>query len=234
MAISTILVEGRTITCYLDDGYINATQLCYAGNKLYYDWKRRRISEEFLEELSDDTSIPIYEQDQDQYMQITTLIKCIDNGPTNKSTWVHPRVAINIAQWISVKFDVKITSWIQTEIIPKVICNVPKQLPPCEPKSMTEVYCLLKIRYNKYYCIRAQRKSINMLIKKYNTTNNVTLQLVKEWDCIPNAIMLHHLIKEELSVKCTYITVNRNYIILLPTCTEDSLLRRIDKLYKTL
>jgi hypothetical protein len=30
----------------------------------------------------------------------------------NKHTWVHPYVAINIAQWISPIFDVKVSSWV--------------------------------------------------------------------------------------------------------------------------
>jgi len=29
-----------------------------------------------------------------------------------KKTWVHPQVAINIAQWISPRFDVKVSGWI--------------------------------------------------------------------------------------------------------------------------
>jgi hypothetical protein len=34
------------------------------------------------------------------------------NGSTDRATWVHPRVAINIAQWISPKFDVKVSAWV--------------------------------------------------------------------------------------------------------------------------
>jgi hypothetical protein len=29
-----------------------------------------------------------------------------------RSTWVHPQVAINIAQWISPQFDVKVSGWV--------------------------------------------------------------------------------------------------------------------------
>ena len=30
----------------------------------------------------------------------------------NRKTWVHPQVAINIAQWISPEFDVQVSKWI--------------------------------------------------------------------------------------------------------------------------
>ena len=29
-----------------------------------------------------------------------------------RKTWVHPQVAINIAQWISPEFDVQVSKWI--------------------------------------------------------------------------------------------------------------------------
>ena len=33
-------------------------------------------------------------------------------GNGERHTWVHPQVAINIAQWISPQFDVKVSAWI--------------------------------------------------------------------------------------------------------------------------
>ena len=33
-------------------------------------------------------------------------------GNGERHTWVHPQVAINIAQWISPEFDVKVSAWI--------------------------------------------------------------------------------------------------------------------------
>ena len=39
---------------------------------------------------------------------IDHLIKYDNNTIINNHTWVHPQVAINIAQWISPEFDVKV------------------------------------------------------------------------------------------------------------------------------
>jgi hypothetical protein len=330
-AEGSIQFNGKPIACRLEDGYINATQLCYAGDKLFHDWSRRVKAEEFLNELSNELKMPIYEVLRG--FPLSTLIKYIDNGPLDRATWVHPRVAINIAQWISAKFDVKVSSWIHellvcgnvkygneradvtimheqmkqlentiatrdgtivekdtkidylTQLITElgydmkgikleltstkdILIDTKQELTStkdilientktledtrhelrstknlvediverCVPRTIhanqIEVYCLLKIRDNHYYCIRAQRKSINPSIKKYNTNNNVILQLVKEWNCAPNAIMLHNLVKDLLCIKRSHINVNRNDLELLPTCTEASLLRKIDRIYK--
>ena len=41
------------------------------------------------------------------------LIQSVTGGKNeNRKTWVHPQVAINIAQWISPEFDVKVSKWI--------------------------------------------------------------------------------------------------------------------------
>ncbi len=85
-----------------EDGYINATQLCQAGCKMLIHWKENKKSQEFLLELSGSIGIPI-----------DLLIKVISDGPNEfRATWVHPKVAINIAQWISPKFAVQVSEWI--------------------------------------------------------------------------------------------------------------------------
>ena len=81
------------------DGYINATQICKAGNKLYGHWYENKKTIEFLQTLSKNIGIPIL-----------NLIDC--NKGRNQETWVHPKVAINIAQWVSVEFSIKVTDWV--------------------------------------------------------------------------------------------------------------------------
>jgi hypothetical protein len=38
-------------------------------------------------------------------------------GNGERRAWVHPQVAINIAQWISPEFDVKVSAWIYELIL---------------------------------------------------------------------------------------------------------------------
>jgi hypothetical protein len=97
-----ISLNGVIIMSRKEDGFINATALCKAGSKKFNDWSRLEKSKSFIEILSTSAGIPAY-----------PLINIIENGVNEKrGTWVHPRVAINIAQWISPKFDVQVSGWV--------------------------------------------------------------------------------------------------------------------------
>ena len=97
-----ITMCGITVISRKEDNYINATQLCKAGDKLFNNWRRNQKTEGFLTELSTSTRI-----------RVDMLIQVILDVPNEfRGTWVHPRVAINIAQWISPEFDVKVSGWI--------------------------------------------------------------------------------------------------------------------------
>jgi len=85
-----------------DDGYINITNLCKAGNKEFKHWNSLEKTKPYLKELSRSVGIPT-----------DLLIQSVTGGKNeDRKTWVHPYVAINIAQWISPQFDVKVSSWI--------------------------------------------------------------------------------------------------------------------------
>jgi hypothetical protein len=84
-----------------EDNYVNVTNLCKAGDKKFNDWKRIDRTKVFLKTLSMQTGIPA-----------SALISIEQTSSTDKATWVHPQVAINIAQWISPEFDVKVSAWI--------------------------------------------------------------------------------------------------------------------------
>ena len=102
---ASLQIEGISIICRASDGYINATQLCKAANnksKTWYEWQRTASNTEFLNELSRSQGIPC-----------DVLVKSNITGPNEtRGTWVHPQIAINIAQWISPAFDVKVSKWI--------------------------------------------------------------------------------------------------------------------------
>jgi KilA-N domain len=55
-----------------------------------------------LIELSSDIGIPI-----------SDLVQSIKGGiPSLQGTWVHPQIAIHLAQWLSAKFAVQVSKWI--------------------------------------------------------------------------------------------------------------------------
>lgn len=102
LALITREVDKNPIEQRLMDGYINATALCKACGKNFADYKRLKATSEFLSELSSDMGIPI-----------SALIQTISGGtPQFQGTWVHPQVAINLAQWASPKFSVLVSKWV--------------------------------------------------------------------------------------------------------------------------
>jgi hypothetical protein len=93
------------------DGYLNATAMCKATGKRLNDYRRLNCTKEFLTKLSDFITknpvagYPVTEQNQ-------RLIQIVQGGsPKEQGTWVHPYVAINLAQWCSPDFAVMVTNW---------------------------------------------------------------------------------------------------------------------------
>ena len=95
------LGQGYTIEHREEDGFINVTNLCKAGKKLFKNWFRLDKTKAFLQVLS------LY-----VHIIIDELIKYNTGSNHERATWVHPQVAINIAQWISPTFNVKVSGWV--------------------------------------------------------------------------------------------------------------------------
>ena len=93
--------QGYTIEHREEDGYINVTNLCKAGGKQFKAWNRLEKTKAFLRVLSNEVLI-----------STSLLIKYKTGYGSDQGTWVHPQVAINIAQWISPSFDVKVSGWV--------------------------------------------------------------------------------------------------------------------------
>lgn len=95
-------VEGNLIQQRAADGYINATAMCKAAGKLFGHYYEARSSREFLNELAADTRLPV-----------SDLVQAIKGGnPLYQGTWVHPQVALHLAQWLSPKFAVQVAKWV--------------------------------------------------------------------------------------------------------------------------
>lgn len=94
--------EGSVIYQRPADGYINATAMCQAADKLWGNYRQLTSTQAFLDELASDIGIPISE-----------LVISIKGGdPRLQGTWVHPQLAIHLAQWCSPKFAVQVTQWV--------------------------------------------------------------------------------------------------------------------------
>lgn len=96
------LADNEVVTQRVTDGYFNATAMCRATGKKIHDYGRLSATTAFLNELSSETGIPA-----------SGLVQSIKGGdPHLQGTWVHPQVAINLAQWLSPKFAVLVSKWV--------------------------------------------------------------------------------------------------------------------------
>lgn len=92
----------------VSDNYMDATAMCQATGKRFNDYTRLQTTQDFLAELEADAGIPA-----------TGLIQIVRGGtPDKQGTWVHPFVAVNLAQWCSPRFAVFVSRlfihWLRT------------------------------------------------------------------------------------------------------------------------
>ncbi|EBA12386.1 KilA-N domain-containing protein [Roseobacter sp. CCS2] len=95
-------VQGSPVQQRATDGYINATAMCRIAGKMWGHYRENAGNKAFLLALESDIGIPISE-----------LVKSVKGGdPRVQGTWVHPQVAIHLAQWLSPEFAVKVSKWV--------------------------------------------------------------------------------------------------------------------------
>ena len=83
------------------DGYADATAMCQANGRLYADYQRLDRTTAYLQALAASLGIPA------EQLVITTT-----TGPNHlRGTWVHPRLAVDLARWLSPQFAVWMDGW---------------------------------------------------------------------------------------------------------------------------
>ncbi len=98
--------ENGIVAQRITDGYINATAMCKAAGKEWRRYFELSTTKAFIQELSTDAGL-----------NGTVLIKQVGlleagGNPKIQGTWVHPQIAIHLAQWLSPKFAVLVTQWV--------------------------------------------------------------------------------------------------------------------------
>lgn len=83
------------------DGYVNATAMCKANGKHLPHYMANDRTGQYLQALSGSVGIP------------TDLLKqTITTGLNHlRGTWIHPRLAVDLARWISPAFAVWMDGW---------------------------------------------------------------------------------------------------------------------------
>jgi hypothetical protein len=108
LTLNNIIIESRNT-----DNYINATQLCQAGNKKFNNWFRMDSTKLLIKELEKEI-----ETTDDALKRASSSLPIIEinKGSKDKNdqfTWIHPDLAIQLAQWISPSFALQVSKWIR-------------------------------------------------------------------------------------------------------------------------
>lgn len=116
-------VNGISINQRLSDGYINAVEICDACDKDFSEYTQIRFTKRFLNELSRELEMPV-----------SKLVQEISEN----EIWIHPQVAINLANWGSTKLAVLIPIWVLEWMLNKKVSEEPKE--ESTPKSKFSDY----------------------------------------------------------------------------------------------
>ena len=93
--------NGHPIQRRQADGYVNATSMCRAGGRRWNHYVTNDRTTDYLQALSGSAGIPA-----------DLLVASIGTGPNHlRGTWIHPRLAVDLARWISPQFAVWMDGW---------------------------------------------------------------------------------------------------------------------------
>lgn len=104
------------------DGYVDATRLCQSVGKRVNNYLRTQRTKEFLDALARSTHI-----------RADLLVETVETGTNaDRGTWVHPRVATNLAQWLSPEFEVAVSDLVLRHLTGRAERVVRYELPPAD------------------------------------------------------------------------------------------------------
>lgn len=131
--------HGTAIQRRQSDGFVNATAMCKAGGRLFADYARLARTQEYMAALADVVGEkPCSAAVAGNPITASGLIHTIQGGtPSLQGTWIHPRLAIDLARWISPPFAVFMDGWFLDSLQP-ALPPQPTQSLPINPEDLTE------------------------------------------------------------------------------------------------
>jgi hypothetical protein len=143
-------INEMIVTARPEDGFINATLLCKAGNKRFNDWCRLDSTKELLSSLNEDQILTTSQ----------TAVKFMDvKEGRYGGSWIHPDLAIQLAQWISPKIAFQVSRWIRELIYTGKDLN--KQKTEVELLKLQQAYSNKLIENKKLkqkVCLKQERE----------------------------------------------------------------------------
>lgn len=170
-----LLEDGSEFTIPLrEDGYIYATGLCKVAKKKMYHWIRlketQNLKNNLDEKLKADNHIRMSGNDTKDDDVIRTSLEIYKGGNDKYSqgTWIHPDLAINLAQWCSVTFALQVGKWMKELIFTgKVEIGEEKS----ENDIINELRLKLKEAENKVQEAEKKVEASENLVKAYDSNH---------------------------------------------------------------
>ena len=109
------------------DGYLNATAMCKTHKKKVADWLRLESTLELVVALAEDLNTESFVNKAELLKggesRLSKLVRISDfsdlvfvkkGSPENGGgTWLHPDLAVQLAQWCSPKFAIQVSRWVR-------------------------------------------------------------------------------------------------------------------------
>jgi hypothetical protein len=97
------------------DGYVNATAMCKAYGRDWFTYARSDRTKSYIAALERSLGSP---------QNCGDLVQMITTGPNHlRGTWVHPRIAVDLARWLHPEFAVMMDGWFLESFTPKIAAD---------------------------------------------------------------------------------------------------------------
>ena len=114
-SITTRTFNGLIIERRACDGYFNGTSMCTAFKKLLKDYLRNGQTSKYLDALADQSQACSESTRRNRLVDFATVrasLVQVQNGGPNRGSWIHERVAVDLARWLSPDFAVWMDGWV--------------------------------------------------------------------------------------------------------------------------
>ena len=234
----SLTLNNIVITSRSDDNFINATQLCQAGGKKFSHWYSLDSTKQLINELAWDTHIHSSQSKMeipvlDAYSLIdieskagipaldfkfnvniiTSKLVDINKGGTHIGTWIHPDLAIQLAQWLSPKFAIQVSKWIRQLFTNGKVEITTKLL--TENKLKDQEIKLLKDMYVKKH-------------KRKDYPENNVIYILSTVDHLKNRIYIVGKAKNLKNRLSTYNKTCDHQVIYHKKCVDEEILNLVE------
>ena len=119
-AVATRTFNGLIIERQTCDGFFNGTSMCSAFKKSFKHYLRNNRTSEYLDALAAQSQVAQSQALSESALRnrkvdfatVRASLVQVQNGGPNRGSWIHERVAVDLARWLSPDFAVWMDGWV--------------------------------------------------------------------------------------------------------------------------